>query len=662
MNLCERCQRIDLHSLPPALDTTADGHPLATLSQIVQGAASACSFCRIVTSCLYSFAQHAEYLTETGPIAAHADTVLRLRQGVPDRGDGGKLGGVQLLGPGSLKTNIPLYAKKESPAWLDGDILESNLCMPLDPHGLKPSQFVKKRMDICMSQHEQCRVSFSGRDAERQPSVPPRRLLSVIPSKQEDSPPDIRLLEIAKDSGLAVQYAALSHCWGPPEKRPPCTLRGNLAEHKEGIPWLTLSQTFRDACGLCADLGIGYLWIDSLCIIQDDAADWETEASVMGLTYEQASLVIAASAAADSSQGLFGVRRRNEFAQLRYRGRRDSGVYAYQSRSPKYHVDNGPLNARAWVLQEYILARRAAHFTRWGVVWTCRRDPAVAVDEYDGGSGGGRSSVHQIPHTWENVVRDYSRRGLTYKSDKLVAIQGLAAAWAERQGKTPFCGLVLEDMPLGLAWFWSGHGGEKLVRDVGGAPSWSWASVTGRVDFLMRENEEATPGMAVVSGRIGLADQVRCPGGLVFDGSLIKEVDARIGPFDCLPSYIEDLRAIDLESETMRHLVPGSTTWYSHTNHDEQFYMLVDRQRGNIGWCAFDEKAEATGPISCLPLFKESVRPWYMPPVDTAEPFYMWCLVVRRAENGDGFQRVGWGRILDPSWIEGEQRQELLLI
>lgn len=112
MDLCERCQRIDLHNLPSALDTTADGYPLATLSQIVQGAASACSFCRIVTSCLYNFAQHAEYLTETGPVAAHADTALRLRQGVPDRGDGGKLGGVQLLGPGSLKTNIPLYAKK----------------------------------------------------------------------------------------------------------------------------------------------------------------------------------------------------------------------------------------------------------------------------------------------------------------------------------------------------------------------------------------------------------------------------------------------------------------------------------------------------------------------------------------------------------------------
>ncbi|KAF9880078.1 hypothetical protein CkaCkLH20_02032 [Colletotrichum karsti] len=465
------------------------------------------------------------------------------------------------------------------------------------------------------------------------------------------------------DSGFAVKYAALSHCWGPPEKRPPCTLKGNLSHHKEGIPWTKLSQTFKDACALCCDLGIEYLWIDSLCIVQDDATDWKTEAAIMGRTYEEALLVIAASAATDSSQGLFGVRLPDDVAPVNYKGDVRSGVMAYNSRGPKGLVDNGPLNTRAWVLQEYVLARRTAHFTKWGVVWTCSRDPAVAVSEYDSG----KQTVHPVPNTWENIIRSYSKREITYKSDKLIAIQGLASSWGSKQGKTPHYGLFLEDMPLCLAWFWSGHGDDKLVRDVEGAPSWSWASVTGSLDFLMRENEEATPGMKALCGRVRPNDESNPHGALLFESSLVKEVDAIAGPFDCVPSYLEDLQAIDAESETLRHPAPGSISWCTgHSNHYEQHYLLVDQRWGNVGWCAFDEINQTPGPISCLPLFKESATPWYMPPADTAEPFYLWCLFVCRVDpEGCGravYQRVGWGRILAPAWIEDGRRQDFILV
>jgi len=550
-----------------------------------------------------------------------------------------------------------------SAASLSGDVIESDLCMPLDPQALKPSQFVKKWLDICLSQHDKCRMSFSGDEVEhRVTSMAPRRLLRVVPAMEEGSPPAIQLVEVEKNSGFAVRYAALSHCWGPPDRRPPCTLRGNLAHHEEGIPWATLSQTFKDACTLCVDLHVDYLWIDSLCIIQDDPIDWETEAAIMGRTYEEALFVIAASAATDSSQGLFGVRLKDDFAPVSYKGELHGGVYAYTSRSPQYFVENGPLNTRAWVLQEYVLARRTAHFTKWGIVWTCSRDPAMGVTEYSGGRG----SVHAIPYSWANMVRDYSRRGLTYKSDKLIAIRGLESSWGRRHGKTPHYGLFLEDMPQCLRWLWSGHGNHKLVRDVDGVPSWSWASVTGRIDFVMSENEEATSGMSVACGRIRPSDQFGLSKVLTFESSLVKEVDTVVGPFDCVPSYIEDLRAIDPQSDALRHPAPRETSWCHHTNHYEQYHLLVDRRQGNVGWCAFDGMVRTAGPISCLPLVKESVRPWYMPPVDTAEPLYLWCLFVRRVEPEDAeravYGRVGWGRILVPSWIEGEPRLDISLV
>lgn len=112
MDLCERCARIDPHSLPPALDTTTDAYPLATLSQIFQGAASACPFCRIVMSCIRDLEERVERGTGIRPVAAHADTVIRLRQGFPVRGDGGKLHSIRLLGPGNITAEIPLYAKR----------------------------------------------------------------------------------------------------------------------------------------------------------------------------------------------------------------------------------------------------------------------------------------------------------------------------------------------------------------------------------------------------------------------------------------------------------------------------------------------------------------------------------------------------------------------
>lgn len=556
-----------------------------------------------------------------------------------------------------------LTYKLGSPALLSGDVAESDLCMPLDPQALNPGQFVKKWLDVCVSQHDTCRVSFSGDEVEhRSTSIAPRRLLHVLPAAGVGLTPKVQLVEIERNAGFAVQYAALSHCWGPPEKRPPRTLQGNLARHKGGIPWTTLSQTFKDACTLCADINVEYLWIDSLCIIQDDERDWKTEAEIMGRIYEEALFVIAASAATDSSQGLFGVRLQDSFAPVKYKGEPRSGVYAYRSRTPQFYVESGPLNTRAWVLQEYVLARRTAYFTQWGVVWTCSRDPAMAVTEY---SGGGRS-VYAIPNSWENVVRDYSRRGLTYKSDKLIAVQGLASSWGRKHGKTPHYGLFLEDMPQGLRWLWSGHEDSKLVRDVDGAPSWSWASVTGRVDFIMSENEEAASDMSVMTGRIRPSDQSGLPAGLVLESSLVKEVDAIVGPFDCLPSYVEDLQAIDPESQALRHTPPGETAWCHHTDHHEPYHLLVDKLRGNVGWCAFDSTVETSGSISCLPLVKQSVRPWYMPPVDTTEPLYLWCLVIRRAESegieGAVYERVGWGRILVPSWIESEPREAISLV
>ena len=127
------------------------------------------------------------------------------------------------------------------------------------------------------------------------------------------------------------KYVCLSHCWGPPQRRPHCTTKENLNDHLTAIPWDKLPQTFKDVIQLCTELGIQYVWIDSLCIVQNDHPGWEREAKKMGEVYENAVFTIAASSAQDSSFGLFGGR---EYLQLVFLPRDPGGtdndeVYAY---------------------------------------------------------------------------------------------------------------------------------------------------------------------------------------------------------------------------------------------------------------------------------------------------------------------------------------------
>jgi len=111
-------------------------------------------------------------------------------------------------------------------------------------------------MDDCRSNHPQC----FGDD----PTPLPTRVAAV---GQEDEEPSLYETQ-ENETG---KYTALSHCWGPPGRRPPTTTGANISMRKRSIPMGELSQTFSEAAQLTR---IPYLWIDSLCIIQDDGGDW----------------------------------------------------------------------------------------------------------------------------------------------------------------------------------------------------------------------------------------------------------------------------------------------------------------------------------------------------------------------------------------------------
>ena len=118
------------------------------------------------------------------------------------------------------------------------------------------------------------------------------------------------------------------------------------------IPWESLPKTFKDACTVCTYLGVSYIWIDSLCIVQDDPVEWEEESAVMGQIYEEALLTIAASSAVDSTRGLFDVRDKLEFVRIPYNipAKVEDGTIHVYAEPEYFKIDDAPLHlrTRAW--------------------------------------------------------------------------------------------------------------------------------------------------------------------------------------------------------------------------------------------------------------------------------------------------------------------------
>lgn len=166
-------------------------------------------------------------------------------------------------------------------------------------------------------------------------------------------------------------YLALSHRWGDDRKHHlGRTLSDNHGDRFVGIEWNELPLTFQDAITVARNLRVQYLWIDSICIIQDDDNDWKLESVRMEQVYSNAKCVLAASSANSSIEGFLKRSNHRPFITLRS----SSGDVGYICRNVdnfQRDVDNATLNTRGWTLQERALARRTIHFTQTQAYFEC---------------------------------------------------------------------------------------------------------------------------------------------------------------------------------------------------------------------------------------------------------------------------------------------------
>ncbi|KAK0616545.1 heterokaryon incompatibility protein-domain-containing protein, partial [Immersiella caudata] len=335
---------------------------------------------------------------------------------------------------------------------------------------------LRKWLDTCKTSHAECAAKGGHL---------PTRVLNVGKPGQDT----VRLHIV--QPGETGHYMALSHCWG--KTKILRTLKANIVDHQKGIPLKSLTRTFFDAVEVTRQLGIQFLWIDSLCIIQDSAQDWEKEAAKMGDVYRFSYLTIAAAYAEDSNGGILRSAYNTAWAPIKCTVGNTVGSAALTYRPRDHsHLSTSPLHTRAWVLQERILSPRTIHYDKDQMLWECRRvrrcetgvpESAINVSStklWDGRLKFDAAHLHEFWWDWYDMLEDFTGRGITVGDDRLPALSGIAGVMEHVTGDGGYvAGLWRQHLPWGLLWRkrndWLGSPGKYR------APSWSWASLDGRV-------------------------------------------------------------------------------------------------------------------------------------------------------------------------------------
>jgi hypothetical protein len=344
-------------------------------------------------------------------------------------------------------------------------------------------------LNDCMSMHPACSSD------KVNVTVTPTRLLFV-------SNGHLALVHTSKLPKRPL-YLTLSHCWGNIEILK--LRRSNIQDFEVEIPEQELCQTFKDAVFITRALGYQYIWIDSLCIIQDDPEDWRQEASTMSSVYSGTALNLAATGAVDGSVGCFSHRSNHTLQQIKRYNIRAPANWTWKwftCVNYTIHRDsmiNSPLAERGWAFQERFLAPRTLHFTKSQLYWECREKMACETQQEGLRPNGPLiySTLHDVlkrnalNEIWLSVIRLYSRCKLTFAKDKLVAISGVAR-WLHTQTGDEYCaGLWRCNLESQLLWRNAASG--NVRRNPGNWPSWSWSAFDNAILAYPSPWERAPP-------------------------------------------------------------------------------------------------------------------------------------------------------------------------
>lgn len=359
-------------------------------------------------------------------------------------------------------------------------VLTSSL--PLKTLSHKVLQQTMNWIKRCGASHAKCKSPIDG--------VLPARLIDLEDVQQLQF---VRIVRVPVPSPPDLKYATLSYCWGGKSKLQ--LNRSNASTLEVGVSVSTLPKTIQDAVHFTTGLGLRWLWVDSLCIVQDSKEDMAHEVQSMYGIYQNCFISIAALDAKHSDEGLYACRDPLMYAECEMaRASKEQAIVIYSGCPHPTRYKVPPLYTRGWVVQERILPPRTVILGRT-VGWECREtrqtefrgaghatplstiksDFFNAIMESKGKLAATSDELGKIREAWARIFSEYLKTNLTFKSDRLAAISAIISAIQARTNWQNSGGLWVPFLFTELLW-------KRMSLTSGSyrtgiSPSWSWASV-----------------------------------------------------------------------------------------------------------------------------------------------------------------------------------------
>jgi hypothetical protein len=484
-----------------------------------------------------------------------------------------------------------------------------------------------------------------------------------IPSRLVDvsgiSTGTIRIIHRRHVPLLDRRYLALSHCWGSAEIG--TYNKSTKKTFESTIPLNEMPKTFRDLFWLAGQLGIRYVWIDALCILQNDSDDWHSEASTMFQVYLWATLTVVAAASWSSSEGLFRAAqspRKSQCLLYGQSGKARTGetcTFAWSKSDsedatrPDNNIRWSRWGSRAWTLQEQALSSRIVYFTDTGLTfekkdvlngetsglmmdttenvvqlnsWMRSREDPEGHDDQPVASSKPTDTQTDPLRTWWAWVSTYTHRSLTNPNDRAIAILGLAQYLSRpihHEHKPIYlAGLWEQDLTKSLLWY------VRLAADtrplITRAPTWSWLSVQGGI-----VNDSVCSTVATDGVEIDLVEKIHPRRPSVLENNGIEDISPTLtkGSFIQLKGKVTPLVRVDRAEQPAYYY--DSRTNLCVNNYPE---LLSNAALGAVSIAS----AECIGP-RCYPLQLAGLDTgpnvgWYVPDTtdESALPTTLHCL------------------------------------
>ncbi|KAI1764938.1 HET-domain-containing protein [Hypoxylon sp. FL1150] len=514
-----------------------------TFQLFKKSASSGCRFCKFLEGVMNAFVPNQSIHTDA--MVIHLDEACLDVEILPSNGD------AKNFVSNTLTPNLSLLLDSvaEQSTTRDYEDYEHIPILPdiSLPNSENSFRYLESCLETCIKTHRKCKQELSS---------PPRRLLRL------GSPGDslVHLYETPDD--FQDPYVALSYCWGKSATLK--TTRSNMEFlTTKGFDLEQLPAALRDAIRITRRLGLGYVWIDALCIVQDDRRDWEEQSARMCSIYEQAYLTVAASTAAAADISFLGHASRPP--TFRYRVPDESGGVGgsghHYNPVGRVRTPPEPILTRGWTLQESLLATRCVAYSANELQWRCRtgascecgmpaelrRDIIVrSMEEDEEGDDEGEDDEdddddeeeyeEEEPDSalWNKVVEQYTQRQLSVPTDKLPALSGICQFISKRQRSTPstryLAGLWENELPYCLLWYRAAEieGSETPAPATWRAPTFSWASLDCPVyPFIDFQNvyESAQPvSFAIEPAGEDPFGQVKPGASMMVKGKLVRDV------------------------------------------------------------------------------------------------------------------------------------------